>query len=172
MKHFLFQYTLTLPQCTLALSSVFTLFKITTRAIFGGLTGLKGSARWCQLIWHIDWVPAQINEVHTPKKRLICSFLYYYHAHPGQLSLDHHHSFSVVSTLPIRSTNNNYLLDKCQQTNRYTRGAHNRMHSSVYRWMGLQLGGGRDYKRQFTVCDWPGFEIWNHGKWQVRSGKG
>ena len=37
--------------------------------------------------------------------------------------------------------------------------------------MGLQLEGGRDYKRQFTVCDWPGFEIWNHGKWQVRSGK-
>ena len=69
--------------------------------------------------------------------------LYYYHAHPGQLSLDHHHyNFSVVSPLPFRPTNNSYLLDKCQQTNRYTRGAHNRMHSSVYRWMGLQLAGG------------------------------
>ena len=86
-----------------------------------------------QLIWHIDWVPAQINEVPAPKKRLISFLLDYYHAHLDQLSLDHHHSFSVVSPLPFRPTNSNYLLDKCQQTNRYTRGAHNRMHSSVYR---------------------------------------
>ena len=167
MRHFLFQYTSTLPQCTLALSSVFTLFKITKLAIFGGLTGLKGSARWCQLIWHIDWVLTQRNEVPVPK-RLIPSLLYYYRA---QLSLDHHHCFSVVSPLPFRPTNNNYPLDKCQQPNRYTRGALNRTHSSVYRWMGLQLAGGRAYNRQFTVCDWPGFQIWNNGKWQVRSGK-
>ena len=46
------------------------------------------------------------------QKRLISSLLYYYHAHPDQLSLDRHHSFSVVSTLPFRPTNNNYLLDK------------------------------------------------------------
>ena len=76
------------------------------------------------------------------QKRLISFLLYYYHGHPDQLSLDHHHSFSVVSPLPFRPTNNNHLLDKYQQTNRYTRGAHNRMHSSVYRWMGLQLAGG------------------------------
>ena len=99
------------------------------------------------------------------QKRLISSLLYYYHAQPDQLSLDHHHSFSVVSPLPFRPTNNYYLLDKCQQTNRHTRGAHNRC---IIRFTGgwaYNWKGGRDYKRQFTVCDWPGFEIWNHGKW-------
>ena len=97
------------------------------------------------------------------QKRLISSLLYYYHGHPDQLSLDHHHSFSVVSPLPFRPTNNNYLLDKCQQTNRYTRGARNRCiirftGGWAYNWKGgaiisgsLRYVIGLDLRFEITV---------------------
>ena len=167
MKHFLFQYTSTLPQCTLALSSVFTLFKITTRARFWWFNRFERFSSMMQLIWHIDWVPAQINEVPAPKK---ANFF-----------------LTITTTTP---TQTNYLLTTttaflmsppCLFVQQTTTIYLTSVNKPIAIPEGLIIGcilrftrgwaGGRDHKRQFTVCDWPGFKIWNHRKWQVRSGK-
>ena len=56
---------------------------------------------------------------------------------------------NFASNVIIKSNSFQYI---CRGA--FIKGAHNRMHFSVY-----SGGGGGAYEGQFTVCDCPGFEI-------------